>query len=115
MGFPYATKTFSILRKTNVTNASGNIVPAGVQTIATGVSILLRDLNGELLNEKSGETQVGSYRGSTFPTQDIRVGDVLNDETESDAKGRAVQYRVNQATIYITYRKLHLTRLTVGA
>lgn len=114
MGFPYATKTFSILRKANVTNVSGNVVPAGPQVIASGVSILLRDLNGELLNAKSGETQVGNYRGSTFSTQDIRVNDVLRDETENDLRGNPVQYRVNQATIYPFYRKLHLTRLTVG-
>jgi hypothetical protein len=114
MVYPLATKTFSVIRKTNVTNASGNITPAGPATIASGVSIYLRDLNGMLEDEKSGQTLVGSYRGQTFPTQDIRVNDVLADETENDVRGKPVQYRVNQATKLVLYLKLHLTRIQVG-
>jgi hypothetical protein len=76
---------------------------------------MLRDLNAELLNEKSTELVLGQFRGQTFLDQDIRAGDVLSDEAENDARGNPIQYRVNQATKNAPlYLKLHLTQLRVG-
>lgn len=113
MTFPGASKTFSIIRGNQTEQQGNNIVPAAPATIATGVSIWLRDLDGVLDAERSGVTLDGTYRGATFASSDIRVGDVLQDETENDRNGDPVQYQVLQTTFYVVYLKLHLRRTQI--
>ena len=80
------------------------------------MSILLRDVNGLLAAEKSGMAEQGEYRGSTFSGADIRIGDLLQDEVETEADGSPVTYAVEQATNYPPlYMKLHLHRSVLGA
>lgn len=115
MGFPFANKTFSIQRKTVTTNAAGNPVIGSPTVVATGVSVMLRDLNGQLVNEQTGQVIIGMYRGAAAVNSGIMNGDTLLDEAENDSKGNPIQYRVEQASILATYMKLHLKRLQVGS
>lgn len=114
MAIPFATKTFTVVRKSVVVNAQGNPTPGGPKTIATGVAVVLRDLNANLLNDQTGTTEIGLYRGTTDVKANILVGDTLKDETENDSSGNPVQYRVLQSTILPIYLKLHLKRIQVG-
>ncbi len=109
MLWPGADRTVAVWRETIVTQTDGNKKASRVLH-ASGVPIHLRDLNAIVNSEAAGRENVSLYRGACRPTADVRVGDVLKDETETYPDGTPVQYEVMGATRNFAYLKLHLVK-----
>jgi hypothetical protein len=108
--FPGADRTVSIWRSVKITEADGynqNIVR---QSIATGVPLHLRDLNADVSSTGAGREAMNLYRGACPPKTDVRVGDILKDETQNAPDGTPVQYEVMGATTTFAYVKMHLVK-----
>jgi hypothetical protein len=108
--FPGADRTFAVWRETITTDTDGYNQKMTRVLHTTGVPIHLRDLNAVVNSETAGRENVSVYRGSCRKTTDIRVGDVLKDETENYPDGTPVQYEVVGATKNFAYLKLHLMK-----
>ena len=115
--FPGASKTFTVYRRLQTTTVGNNIVPVapGSQTpIATGLSIVLKDLQDQIITDKGGAVFTGMYQAATFTDTPIIIGDIISDETENDRTGSPVRYSIEGVTHYPIYVKLHCKRLDIG-
>ena len=108
MPFPGSTTTFTIKRK-SVTVINGNPTP-GLAVIASGISILLNDLQGIIAEDQGGPQFSGQYKAATYLDSPIFIGDILMDENELESNGQNVQYQVQGKTLGAISMHLHLER-----
>jgi hypothetical protein len=114
--YPGATKTFSVYRS-GTQKVGNNIVPvaaANSAPVATGVSVIMKDMQGMLAAEKGGVVFTGLYVGHTFSDANILIGDLLADEAENDKNGNPVRYQVQGASHGALNLKLHLRRTDIN-
>lgn len=123
--FPLANNTFSVYPRNQNTKVGNNTVPVAPSAagpVATGESVLIRDLQGVIVNGKGVVVFDGVYRAATHWDTVINLGDILADEAEmtgnvtKTGEPIPVKYEVTGKTVYGKfYSKLHLKRTDVGA
>lgn len=106
--FPGATKTFTVLRR-GATVVNGNRV-LGNTTITTSLSVLLTTLEADIKNDKGGMQFAGQYKGSTFLDAPVYIGDILQDNAETNVDGTYVTYRVQGRSLGALSMFLRLQR-----
>jgi hypothetical protein len=110
--FPSTLRTFSIYRLNNTPiGATKPVSPTSVPPAITGLSILLRDMQDNIVIGKDGNNlYLGVFTGNTFPDVEIYEGDILQDETQVDRNGNLIEYKVESVIPYPICLKMHIKR-----